>query len=387
MEKTLFQIALILIVTRLFSIAARKIKMPEVLGALVAGVVIGPAALHMVRYDGNIALLANLGVIILMFMAGLETNLAEFKKAGKSSLVIAVLGITVPLVIGTLGAYLFFHNFIENIFIGVILTATSVSITVETLTELGKLNSRTGINILGAAVIDDILGLVMVSVLLASSGKTGGTRSLAFTIIAVSAFCLVSVAAIVFLPKLLNSLLKEVQPGRTLLLFTLTAALLAACAAEFFGIAAITGAYLCGLLLSQLIHKDAIERGLKSINGFLAPVFFASVGLNASLDGFSMETLLIALCMFLIAVVGKIIGCGGAARLFHMSRGESLQIGIGMVSRGEVAIITANIGLQAGIITNQIFFPTILVVILTTVITPVLLKLSFSHKYEKALEK
>lgn len=390
MEKVLLQIALILIATKIGGSVARKFKMPEVLGALIAGVLIGPVAFNLVVYDDNIKLLSNLGVIMLMFLAGLETNLNEFKKAGLSAFVIAVAGITVPMLLGTLSAYLFFHNFLENIFIGVILTATSVSITVETLTELGKLNTRAGINILGAAVIDDILGLMIISVLLAVSGKGGhgDSGSLILTITEILIFCIISVIAIMFVPKALNKLLKGIQPSRTFLTFAIAAALLAAFIAENLGIAGITGAYLCGLLLSQFVHKETLERGLKSISsGFLAPIFFASVGIEANLDGFSIKTLMTALCMFAVAVIGKIVGCGAAARLFRMNRSESLQVGVGMVSRGEVAIITANIGLQTGIITNEVFLPTIVVVILTTVVTPILLKLAFSHRYEKILEK
>ena len=388
MEKTLLEIALILIATKVGGLIAQKFKMPEVLGALIAGVLIGPVAFRLVTYDNNIQLLANLGVILLMFLAGLETNLEEFKKAGLSSFVIAMAGVLVPFVFGTLSAFLFYKNVWENIFVGVILTATSVSITVETLNELGKLNTRAGINILGAAVIDDILGLILISMMLAASGKGGnGGGSIGIVLLEVVLFCVVSILAILFLPKLLNKVLKNIKPSRTFLTLAIAAALLAALAAEKLGIAAITGAYLCGLLLSQFIHKDSIERGLKAISsGFLAPIFFASVGIEANLNGFSVKTLMIALCMLVIAVAGKIIGCGAAARAFRMSRSESLQVGVGMVSRGEVAIITANIGLQAGIISNEVFLSTIVVVILTTILTPILLKLTFLHKVDKAID-
>lgn len=389
MEKILLDIALILIATKVGGIVSRKLKMPEVLGALIAGVILGPVVLNVVQYDGNIKLLANLGVILLMFLAGLETNVEEFKKAGKSALLIAVLGVLVPLIAGTLGAYLFFDNFIENVFIGVILTATSVSITVETLTELGKLNTRAGINILGAAVIDDVLGLVLISVLLATAGTSGesGSTSLVFTLIGIGVFCLLGILAIVFLPRVINRFAKNIKPGRTLLVFTLALVMLIAFAAEAVGIAAITGAYLCGLLLSQFVHKDYLERNVKAISsGFLTPIFFASVGIEAKLSGFNTEVLFITLVMLIIAVLGKIIGCGAAGRIFRMSRSESLQIGIGMISRGEVAIITANISLQNHVISQEVFVPTIIVVILTTVMTPILLKLAFSHKNEKRIE-
>lgn len=380
MEKILLDTAVILIAAKIFGMISRKLKMPEVLGALVSGVILGPVALHFVEYNDSIKLLANLGVIFLMFLAGLETNLDEFKKAGKSSLVIAVMGIFVPLVLGTLSGYLFFSNQIENLFIGVILTATSVSITVETLTELGKLNTRVGINILGAAVIDDILGLVLISVILAVNGNSGNS-SLGITLGGIGLFCVIGIAAIIFLPKFINRRIGEMQPGRNLLTFTIAAALLAAFAAEKLGIAAITGAYLCGLLFSQFTHREYLERNVKAISsGFLSPIFFASVGIEANIQGFNTEMLLIALAMFVVAVIGKVVGCGFAARLFKMSRSESIQVGTGMISRGEVAIITANIGLQDHIISQEVFIPTIIVVILTTLVTPILLKLSFSHR-------
>ncbi|HEX3037948.1 MAG TPA: cation:proton antiporter [Oscillospiraceae bacterium] len=390
MEKILLDIALILIATKIGGIISRKLKMPEVLGALVAGVILGPVVFNVIQYDSNIKLLSNLGVIFLMFLAGLETNVEEFKKAGKSAFVIASMGVLVPLVFGTLSAFLFYRNFEENLFIGVILTATSVSITVETLTELGKLNSRAGINILGAAVIDDVLGLIIISVLLATFGNSdskSGSPSLVTALVSIAVFCVVAILAIVLLPKLINKLTKNIQPSRTMLTFALAAALLTALAAEKLGIAAITGAYLCGLLLSQFTHKEYLERNVKAISaGFLSPIFFASVGIEANLAGFNAKVLAITLTMFLIAVLGKVIGCGAAARFFKMSHSESIQIGVGMISRGEVAIITANIGLQNHIISQEVFVPTIIVVILTTVVTPVLLKLAFSHKNEKRME-
>lgn len=390
MEKILLNIVLILIFTKIGGIISRKLKMPEVLGALIAGVVLGPVVLNIVQYDDNIKLLADIGVIMLMFLAGLETNVEEFKKSGLSSFIIGAAGIVLPLVLGTLSAYLFFDNFLENVFVGVILTATSVSITVETLKELGKLNTKTGINILGAAVIDDILGLMLISVVLAvaqTSGSSTGEAeilSLVFVFIKIILFCVFAIMGVVYLPQFINKFKNHIKPGRELLTFSIASALLVAYIAEVLGIAAITGAYICGLMFSSSAHKEYLERNIKAISsGFLSLIFFASVGIEANLKGINLEVLFITIVMFIIAVAGKLIGCGGAARLLKMSKSESLQIGTGMISRGEVAIITANIGLQERIITEEIFLPTLIVVILTTIITPVLLKLSFSHRIEK----
>jgi Kef-type K+ transport system membrane component KefB len=388
--KTLLDIALILITTKLAGIVSQKFKMPEVLGALIAGIIIGPMVLNAVQYDGNIQLLSNLGVIMLLFLAGLETNVEEFKKAGKSAFLIALFGVLFTLILGTLGAFLFYQNILEKIFIGTIFTATSVSIAVETLTELGKLDSRAGINILGAAVIDDILGLLLISVLLATcfNLKSAGTnQSLFITLSGIIIFCLASICAILFLPKVINKLLKNIQPSRTLLSFSLAIALIVSFLAEKLGLAAITGAYLCGMMFSQFTHKEYLERNVKTISsGFLAPIFFASIGIEANLNGFNIKVLLITLVLFFIAVIGKVIGCGSAARIFKIKRSESLQIGIGMISRGEVEIIIANIGLQNHIITQEVFIPTIIVIILTNILTPVLLKLAFSHKTVSRIE-
>lgn len=385
MEKTLLFIAIILAATKIGGIISRKLKMPEVLGALIAGVILGPAILNLIPYDDNLKLLSNLGVILLMFLAGLETNAEQFKKAGKSSLVIAVLGIVIPLLIGTFSALLFYKDIFVNLFVGVILTATSVSITVQTLTEIGKLNTKAGINILGAAVIDDILGLILISVLL-SIRSEGSGNSLIITLTSITLFCFFAVLAIIFLPKLINRLVNGRQPNRTLLTFSLAAAFAIAFVAESLGIAAITGAYLCGLLLSQLQHKEYLEKNVKAISsGFLSPIFFASVGLEADIEGISRKVIFITVVMFAAAVLGKVAGCAMGARLFKMSKSEALQIGVGMISRGEVAIITANIGLQNHIITQEVFLPTILVVLLTTVVTPILLKIVFEHKNEQRL--
>lgn len=347
MAKTLFDISLILIFTKTGGIISRKFKMPEVLGALISGVLLGPIVLNIIQFDDNIKLLANVGVVMLMFLAGLETNIQEFKKAGFTSFIIALVGVLVPLILGILCAYMFFNNLWENVFVGVILTATSVSISVETLTELGKLNTRAGINILGAAVIDDVLGLILISVVLAiveTTGNSAGSSvvdsTLFITLIKIVLFCIVSIIAIIYLPPYLNKLTKKIKPGRELLTFSLAAGLMVAFIAEEIGIAAITGAYICGLILSATDHKVYIERNVKAISsGFLSLIFFASVGIEANIKGLNSQIILITLVMFIVAVIGKIIGCGGAARFLKMTKSEAVQIGIGMVSEGKLLLL------------------------------------------------
>ncbi|URZ02205.1 cation:proton antiporter [Clostridium felsineum] len=387
--KILLDIALILVFTKIGALISTHFKMPGVLGELLAGVILGPFVLNLIHESSDIKLLSDLGVIFLMFLAGVETNFEELKKAGKSSLLIAFGGVIIPLILGTFSAYMFFDNFHENLFIGVILTATSVSISVQTLTELGKLNTRSGINILGSAVIDDILGLILIATVLATSGGAkSGSSSLIITFIHIGIFCIVSILALYFLPKHIDKLISKFKPQAGLTLFSITAALLCAFAAEELGIASITGAYICGLILSTTSHKEYLEKRIKIISSsFLSPIFFASVGISASVNGLNFEVILITLVMFSIAVIGKIVGCGLPAIALKFKKSEALQIGVGMISRGEVAIITANMGLQAKIISEEVFLPTLIVVILTTIITPLLLKIVFSHKIEKHIDK
>jgi len=384
MEKTLIEIAVLLAATKIGGLVSNRFNLPEVLGAMIAGVVLGPIAFNVIDYNYGIELLANLGVITLMFLAGLETNLDDFKTAGKSAFLIAVGGVILPLALGTFSAFLFSSSFIECLFIGVILTATSVSITVQTLMELGKFNTRASTNIVGAAVIDDVLGLILISILLSVSGSTGSSphgASLLQTLIGVAVFCIIALIAIIFLPKHLNELLRKLPPRHAVLPVVLAGVLGISFIAESLGLASITGAYICGLLLSKSSRKGSLDRNFKAISsGFLAPIFFASIGLTVNIKEFNIDILLLTIVMFIIAVAGKLFGCSIPARLCKLSKKESLQIGIGMISRGEVALITASIGLKSGIISNEVYFPVIIVVILTTIITPVLLKLSFAQK-------
>lgn len=394
MYKVFLDIAVILIFTRLGSIISKKFKQPQVLGALVAGVIIGPSVLGIVHESESIKLLAELGVVMLMFLAGLETNLGELKKAGLSSLLIAIGGIIVPLVLGFLPAYFMYNNLWESLFIGVILTATSVTISVQTLNEMNKLNTRAGINILGAAVIDDILGLILISfvlVLAQSSQAAGGSDillQLSKVLGQVLVFCAGSIIAIVFLPKYIDKYTQKVGSSQRIAVFAIGLALIFAFLAEELGIAAITGAYVCGLMLSSVSHKHYIEKRVNTISTLLlTPIFFASIGLTVNVKSITPNIILLTLIMLIVAIIGKVVGCSLAARWFGMSKSESLQIGTGMISRGEVALITTNLGLQNGIISSELFVPTLVVVLITTLITPILLKYAFSHELERKLDK
>lgn len=387
----LLDIALILISTKLLGLVSRKFQMPQVVGALFAGLLLGPAFLNMVHETEFLTQLAEIGVILLMFFAGLETDINELKNSGKASLVIAILGILVPLAGGFLVAYIFNRDglmpfnadssiFLQNIFIGTILTATSVSITVETLKEMGKLNSKVGNTILGAAIIDDILGIVALTIVISFSSSDVSIYSVLLKILGFFIFAGISTAIFYVIFK--NWLDKDSTHKRRYVLATFSFCLFLAYISEtYFGVADITGAFIAGLTLSPLNKKFYIEDKLDTVSfAFLSPIFFASIGLKLILPKMDFIVVSFAIILTIIAVLTKIIGCSLGCKAFKYSNSESLQVGIGMVSRGEVALIVANKGLAAGLITSTLLAPILIVVIATTIISPILLKMAFNRE-------
>ena len=391
----LLVLAIILLSTKVLGLASGKVKMPQVVGALVAGLILGPSVLNLVIEDSFISVISEIGVIMLMFAAGLETDLQELKKTGLASFVIACAGVIVPL-LGGAGLYLVFFNgegdpqhFLKAIFVGVILTATSVSITVETLRELGKLKGRVGTAILGAAVIDDILGIVVLTVV---SSFTNPDVQIGMVLLKIVLF-FVFIAIVGFLvykyfKHLSTSFAKKMH--RRVAIYALAFCFLQSyCAEQFFGVADITGAYFAGLLLCNLSNiRDYVARKIDICSYMLfAPVFFASVGIKTNLAGLTPALLLFAVLLLVIAILSKIIGCGLGAKLCKFSSKEALSVGVGMVSRGEVALIVAQKGAAVGLVPDTLFAPVILVVIVTTLITPILLKMVMSDKQPDAAAK
>lgn len=384
----LLVLAVILLSTKILGLASGKVNMPQVVGALLAGLILGPSILNIVSVDNTISVISELGVIMLMFSAGLETDLAELKKTGLASFVIALAGVVLPLVCGT-GLYLFWFRgegdpqaVLKAIFVGVILTATSVSITVETLKEMGKLKGRVGTAILGAAVIDDILGIIALTVV---SSFTNPDIQIHTVLIKIVLFFVFIAVVGFFVYKYfshLNNAFNEKMHRRVAIYGLAFCLLLSFASEQFFGVADITGAYFAGLLLCNLPSVHAYVSRKIEICAYMlfSPVFFASVGLKTDLRGLSLSLLVFAILLLLIAILSKIIGCGLSAKLFHFSNHEALSVGIGMVSRGEVALIVAQKGAAFGLVPDSLFGPVILVVIVTTLITPILLKLVMGRK-------
>ncbi|MDM0470362.1 cation:proton antiporter [Clostridium perfringens] len=381
----LFDLALILISTKLFGLITKKVKMPQVVGALLAGVILGPAVLNVLSETEFIQKLAELGVIVLMFTAGLETDINQLKKTGKASFIIAVLGVIIPLAGGFFIASIFnkgndVNTILQNVFIGIILTATSVSITVETLKEMGKLSTRAGNAILGAAIIDDILGIIALTI----------TTSLAdpsINVIIVLAkivmfFIFAGLSGYLFhwaFIKLDERYQRDLR--RFVIIAFVFCLLLSFSAEEFFGVADITGAFIAGLVISDSNRSKYLNSRFETLSYMLlSPIFFASIGIKVQLTAMTKTIFIFAILLLLVAILSKVIGCGLGARLCKYSNREAIQIGTGMISRGEVALIVANKGIAMGLMLQEFLAPVVIVVVVTTIVTPILLKVVFNNK-------
>ena len=381
--------AIIFIFAKAFGLLARKLKAPQVVGEIVAGLIIGPSVLGLVKLNDFLSICAEIGVILLMFSAGLGTNLKELLKTGPKALAIACAGVFVPLAGGTL-LYSCFYGFAEvgsekfltAVFIGVIMTATSVSITVETLKELGKLKSELGTTILSAAIIDDVIGILVLTFVIGfKDPKTNPLNVVLSTL----AFFAVTVVVGFLLYKLFKAIDRKYPRSRRVPILALALCFIFAyCAEKFFGIADITGAYAAGIVLCRLRDSEYIEEKM-DINSYMifGPIFFASIGLKTRVDGITLDLVLFSVAFVLVALVTKIIGCGATSRLCGFKGREALKIGVGMMTRGEVALIVAQKGLAVGMISSQYFTAVILLIIVSSIATPILLKLLFSKDKPK----
>ena len=381
----LLDLALILLSTKVLSLVTKRFKLPQVVGSLLAGLILGPAVLNIIHETDFIKQLAEVGVIVLLFNAGLESNLSEFKKSGKTSFIVAVMGVMIPLIGGTILAYCINHGkvenvsvFVQNIFIGSVLTATSVSITVETLRELGKVSTSVGNIIVGAAIIDDVLGMLVLTII---TSLAGSSVSVIKVIVKIVGFFIFSIIVGIITYKLFNKWVDkyDIDKRRFVIVSFVIFLLLSFSAEEFFGVADITGAYIAGLVLSSNKETIYITKRFETLSYILlSPVFFASVGLNVKLPDLNGEIVIITIALIVVAILTKIIGCGLGAKLCGYNNMESIQIGSGMVTRGEVTLIIASKGLALGLMSSYFLTPVILMVVFTSIFTPILLKIVFS---------
>ena len=398
-------LAIILCVAKMFGIVARKFRAPEVVGEILAGVLIGPAVVGilngsipalsaaplpvLVDESEFISQMAKIGVIMLMFEAGLSTDMQKLKKTGLKATAIACAGVFVPMISGAILFMAFYGwgefgspQMIKAVFIGTIIAATSVSITVAALKELGKLNGTIGTTIVSSAIIDDVIGIIVLTFVLSA----GGTETnIGMIVIKAVLFFAIAIISGFVVYKVFCWLDKRYEHTRRIPIASLVYCLIMAFVAErYFGIADITGAYVAGVVLCNLHDASYVERRI-DISAYMvfAPVFFASIGLKVSFETMDLKLLLFSVCFVLVACLSKIFGCGGVARLCKFKGNDSLKIGFGMMTRGEVALITASKGLSAGLITEEFFTPVILLILVTSISVPIILKALYKRS-EKA---
>ena len=377
-------LGIIIIFAKLFGILARKCKAPQVVGEIIAGLIIGPSILGLVQQSDFLVQMAEVGVVLLMFSAGLETDLKELMKTGPIALLIACAGVFVPLIGGAL-LYMGFYGmapwgsekFFMAVFMGVIMTATSVSITVQSLKEMGKLKGKVGTTILSAAIIDDVIGILVLTFVIGFKNPQSNPTGV---VLSTLLFFLLAFAVGTIVYRIFKKLDERYPHTQRIPILSLALCFFFAYAAEhYFGIADITGAYAAGVVLCSIRDSSYIDQKME-ISSYMifGPVFFASIGFKTSIDHFSGGILAFSAAFVLIALITKIIGCGLMAKACRFSFPDSLKIGVGMMTRGEVALIVSQKGLSAGLLTPVYFTSVILLIIVSSILTPIILKVLYA---------
>lgn len=412
-------LAIVLVTTKLFGLLFRKIGLPQVLGYIIAGIIIGPAifgdfcGFALIGFEGSeylsflslpdkdnaLMIFAKIGVLFLMFSTGLETNIKELKSAGLAATLIACAGVAIPMALGILVALPFSEiglgvtNIYNCVFIGAILTATSVAITVSVLKELGKINTKLGTTIVSAAIIDDVIGIVVLSIVtgIANAGSSEGLTGFEWfkaqwwgTVIMIVAFFVVAIGLGFGISKLFRWLEKKWPNTHRLPVFSIVVCFVYAWAAEeIFGVADITGAFLAGIILSTAHRASEYTDKKIEVNTYtmFAPVFFANIGISSISfsEGLSGWLFLFAVIAVIMGLIGKIVGCGAVAKCFKYNWRESAIAGVGMMARGEVALIVTQKAVEAGL-PEEFMIMTVLLILISSILTPILLKVLYGAK-------
>lgn len=388
---TLRDLAIIVIAAKCLGIAARHMKLPQVVGEIVAGLLIGPSVLGIVEQSDFLAVMAEIGVILLMFSAGLQNKLSDLLRTGPKAFLIACAGVFVPLIMGAT-LYMAFYGvspwgsegFYKAVFIGVIMTATSVSITVETLREMGKLRGTCGTAIISAAIIDDVLGILVLTFVIGFQDPSVQPQQIIMNTVL---FFIFAVVVGILLYKVFQKIDQSYPHTQRIPILGLGLCLLMAYIAEtYFGIADITGAFVTGVILCNLPDSHYIEQKMDITSYMLfGPVFFASIGLKTVLAGVTPQIICFTVSFIVVALLSKIIGSGLMAKLCGFSSRDSICIGVGMMARGEVALIVAQRGLGVGLMDPGLFTTVILLIIVSSIVTPILLKSCFGNQEQKTL--
>ncbi|MDD5946583.1 MAG: cation:proton antiporter [Oscillospiraceae bacterium] len=399
----LLDCGLILLSTKALGMLTRKLGLPQVVGMILAGLLIGPALfagggsfsglIHPTKMEMNVLQsFSQIGVVFILFSSGLETDFKEMKRSGVAATCVALAGVIVPIALGTVVTLLFMGGFsaaansdllMNALFVGCILSATSVGITVETLRELGKLNTKIGTTILSAAIIDDVIGIVVLSIIT----SLGGEGSLWGTLLRTAGFFVFTICVGWVLRRAFRALVRIYPHKRRTSIFALsTCFLFAYCAEELFGVAAITGAYMAGLMLSGLGDTKFVDRKV-IVSGYMlfTPMFFAYIGISADFSNFSTQALIFAIAFVIVGILGKILGCGVVARCFGHKSKNAMAVGCGMIARGEVALAVYATGHNLIAYDNGTLIgidplvATICLIVISSILCPITLKLAFSN--------
>ncbi len=384
--RILLDLAILIFAAKALGLIAKRVGAPSVVGEIVAGLLVGPAVLNVVKVNDAITVFAEIGVIMLMFSAGLGTDIKRLKSSGVKSFLVALIGVLVPLIGGyaLYGAFYGFaappsKDFYTALFMGTILTATSVSITVAALVEMGKLDTDVGTTIVGAAVIDDVIGIIVLTCVV---GSAGGNSNVGIVLLKIALFFVITFVVGFIIHKVMVWLDEKHPHSQRIPIYSLAFCFAMAYVADnYFGIADITGAYCAGIVLCNIKDTEYVEKKVDiSSYMFFGPIFFACIGLKTDLSGMTLSLLGFGICFIIVAMLTKIVGCGLAAKCCGYDMADSFRIGVGMMTRGEVGLIVAQKGLEAGVLSSVYFPAVILLIIVTSVVTPIALKPLFAEK-------
>jgi Kef-type K+ transport system membrane component KefB len=388
--ETIIGVGILLFAAKLMAELFLRLKLPIVLGELIAGMIVGPFALgglqiidgkQLLQINDEIRILGEMGAIVILFMAGLEMTPKEFLKGGKAAFVVGTLGVVIPFFVGLTVFQFFGFDALQSMLIATALTATSIAISIQVLSEFGKIKTPEARLIIGAAIVDDILAIAVLSVVTSIAGSDGGVDNIDITEIVITIlqvlgfFAIMLIVAVVIIPKVITPRLWKAKGSVEGIA---TAAFFGAAAlAGSIGLSPIVGAFAVGMALSTTKVFDKIENYVGKIGLIFAPLFFAIIGAQVDLRAVNLEILVLSAIIVVVAVTTKLFGCGLPAMYFLKSKQQGLRVGIGMISRGEVGLIVAGVGVTAGILENDVYSTIIIMVVVTTIITPIWLKLEY----------
>lgn len=392
--ETIIGVGILLCAAKLMAELFLRLKLPIVLGELLAGMVVGPFALgaffvidgrNILHINDEIRVLGEIGAIVILFMAGLEMTPKEFLRGGKASFTVGTLGVVVPFFAGLVVFQLFGFDALQSMLIATALTATSIAISIQVLNEFGKIKTPEARLIIGAAVVDDILAIAVLSVV--TSIAIDGVETIDITAVTITIlevlgfFAAMLLVAVVVMPRIITPKLWKAKgsvEGITTAAFFGAAAL-----AGSLGLSPIVGAFAVGMALSTAKVFEKVEHYIEKVGLIFAPLFFAIIGAQVDLRAVSLEILAISGILIVIAIVTKLFGCGLPAMLFLKNKAQGMRVGIGMISRGEVGLIVAGVGVTSGVLTSDVYSTIVIMVAVTTIITPIWLKIEYKKEQKE----